>query len=311
MVGIAVEADTCKDYERAIFLYNQAINFFEESLQSEKILSRREQIQSKVVEYFNRVCVLKQVLSHSSSLQTTPFQQTLGLQQHQPQLNQQDRIQQPFQWAPQQQQELSHPSQLEGHPQPLQPQQELHPSLQLQPEHTQPFQLQPELTRSFQLQLDPTQPLQLQPELYQPSILNQEHSHSLQLQQQLQQPHGSQQLQQPLQVPPSKSQVSTGNVFWMVYEYSSKFPVKSLNLQAALDLANEAQNQEKEQNYQEALDLYADVIERLMFVLKSNSDENQAKTLKEAVDSYLSRAEEIKVCFEHPTKLLKMLIITF
>jgi hypothetical protein len=91
----------------------------------------------------------------------------------------------------------------------------------------------------------------------------------------------------------------------LLTEYTVKFPHEEKSLQAALDLANEAQRQDKAHNFQAALDLYIDVLDRLSIILKANDNPNLTKSLRETMASYLTRAEKIKECFPTLTPHLR------
>jgi tetratricopeptide (TPR) repeat protein len=56
----------------------------------------------------------------------------------------------------------------------------------------------------------------------------------------------------------------------MIALYALKHPSSRPNLQAALDLAELAQAEDKKKNYQAALDLYTDVLERFMVCLQGS-----------------------------------------
>ena len=81
----------------------------------------------------------------------------------------------------------------------------------------------------------------------------------------------------------------------MVADYASRHPPDAKGLQAALDLAEHAQREDKSQNFQGALDLYIDVLDRLSIVLKGSTLTAQMnKSIRETMLSYLERAEKIK-----------------
>ena len=85
------------------------------------------------------------------------------------------------------------------------------------------------------------------------------------------------------------------DVLPMVAEYAYKYPVEKKDLGAALELAREAQKQDNAQNFQAALDLYVDVVDRLRLIREASDSENMKKSLSETMASYLTRAEKIKV----------------
>jgi MIT (microtubule interacting and transport) domain/Arrestin (or S-antigen), C-terminal domain len=84
----------------------------------------------------------------------------------------------------------------------------------------------------------------------------------------------------------------------MIVRYSVSHPKERPNLQVALDMAELAQKEDKNRNYQAALDLYTDVLERFMVCYNAETNPRIRESLRETMASYIGRAEKIKEAFK-------------
>ena len=67
IVTRAIKHDEASEYEKALPLYDQALEWFVKGLKHEKNLTAKESIEKRVVEYMNRAETLKKALSEKSA----------------------------------------------------------------------------------------------------------------------------------------------------------------------------------------------------------------------------------------------------
>ena len=80
----------------------------------------------------------------------------------------------------------------------------------------------------------------------------------------------------------------------ILVRFAQEYPRDKPNLQAALHLAEKAKVEDREGRLQAALDIYTDVLERMLVVLQAEANPTIKQSLREAMTSYMQRAEYIK-----------------
>lgn len=75
-------------------------------------------------------------------------------------------------------------------------------------------------------------------------------------------------------------------------------PRSQCNLKAAMYLAEVAQQEDQQRNYQEALDLYTEVLERFLLISENESNPMFKQTYRDQMEVYMRRAEQIKTSLQ-------------
>lgn len=259
----AIALDTNHQYQEAVQEYNAAIDVFSEIIQDPECSEQKRAIVTqKIQEYQSRVVLLLDALKEVAA----EAQEAAGADEQPAQTQQQ------FEQAPQQ---FQHPqSQQFQHPQ----SQQFQPQQSQQFEQAPPIQHQSPLVPQHQSTVAPSQPQQ-SPASAQP-------------------PPGTPFLVTPTGPVPLTPELAVQLVLDPLHvEYAQRYPKDVPNLQAALTLAEKAKEADVRHNYQQALDLYADVLER--FTLAASSEKNPAvqTTLLSTINAYKDRAEKIKAAF--------------
>eukprot|EP01102_Stenamoeba_stenopodia_P009228 TRINITY_DN271_c0_g1_i2.p1 TRINITY_DN271_c0_g1~~TRINITY_DN271_c0_g1_i2.p1 ORF type:complete len:497 (-),score=131.35 TRINITY_DN271_c0_g1_i2:314-1804(-) len=285
----AILLDTNHQYREAIPEYNSAITFFSEVLQDPNCSEQKKSIVSqKIQEYHARVLLLLEAIGEtpeSSDVQKQADNQPS--QQPQAQQTQPQPQSQPQQSLPQQpthdQTQQPHPQQSFQQPQQPHPQQSFQQT---------PFQTQ----QSFQ------QPAQQQ--YYDPNSRSIPYGQPTTNYVPPQQPQQPQQtilayLPSPTGLLPITADLALQYMLDpLLIEYATKHPKNVPNLQASLTLAEKAKEADVKQNYQQAVDLYTDVLERFRVAAAVEQNPAIQSTLLTTMSAYHERVEKIKAMFQ-------------
>lgn len=89
-------------------------------------------------------------------------------------------------------------------------------------------------------------------------------------------------------------QTPSGQVNAFLVKTVNEHPRDKPDLQVALMIADEAKRADRSRQYQDALDLYNEALERFLVVYNGQNNQNIKQSLRNTIDSYMQRAEKIK-----------------
>lgn len=282
----AILLDTNHQYREAIPEYNSAIAFFSEVLQDPNCSEQKKNIVSqKIQEYHARVLLLLEAIGENSEQTDAQKQaptepQQSQQQQHQPQPQPQHQPQfQPQQSHHQVEQPTSDQSQSHFQQQQFQTQQSFQPPIQQnfqQPQQSQPYFDPNSRSIPYGQPYAPQQQPQPQP---QQTVLAY--------------------LPSPTGLLPITADLALQYMLDpLLIEYATKHPKNIPNLPASLTLAEKAKEADVKQMYQQAVDLYAEALERFRVAVAVEQNPAIHTTLMTTINAYQDRLERIKAMFQ-------------